>query len=491
MRCVPLLAAIGPLLFSTVLAWHSPSNYTAVCEKIAGSISSASEVFYPGSNSYKADILHFSSNAAEPSACSVEPGSVADVSFIMKLISRHRTPFAVKGGGHNSNPGFSSTSGIQIAMVRLNEVSYDKNTSTASVGAGLIWDDVYTALEPYGVTVVGGRAPGIGVAGLTLGGGYSFLTNQYGLVIDNVVAFEVVLPSGQIVIADCDAYSDLFWALKGAGQVNFGIVTRFIFITHPLGQVWGGSILFSTTALEDFAAAVLNFTSSSTDPKASFIPSFLTSNIGNQSVSIPEVLLFYAEPTPPPGLFDVFLSLPVAATPNISTRSLTSLIQAGSANSLLGTRGYTQSFPLLKLSPTLLAQTINQTLVWGTQMASHPSPFVGISLEPFLPSAFSHATPRALPHNRVWPSEVFYTWFDEADDKFWQAAVLETAALLQAQAIAEGQQLTGNEALLYSNYAAGNTPIELLWGDNVPALQAIKHKYDPSGVMNLAGGFKL
>lgn len=79
----------------------------------------------------------------------------------------------VKGGGHATNPGFSSTFGIQIAMTRFSEVSYDANTQTVKIGAGLIWDDVYTFLEPHGVNVVGGRVSGIGVAGFTLGGGKS------------------------------------------------------------------------------------------------------------------------------------------------------------------------------------------------------------------------------------------------------------------------------------------------------------------------------
>jgi FAD/FMN-containing dehydrogenase len=71
------------------------------------------------------------------------------------------------------NPGFSSTSGIEIAMTRFNETNVDYTCGTVEVGAGLTWDQVYAALEPTGVNVVGGRIPGVGVAGLTLGGGES------------------------------------------------------------------------------------------------------------------------------------------------------------------------------------------------------------------------------------------------------------------------------------------------------------------------------
>ena len=76
-------------------------------------------------------------------------------------------------------------------MRRFRNIVYHPNEQTVDVGSGLIWDDVYQALEPYNVTVVGGRISGVGVAGLTLGGGYSWKTNQYGLSSDNIVEYEV------------------------------------------------------------------------------------------------------------------------------------------------------------------------------------------------------------------------------------------------------------------------------------------------------------
>lgn len=80
----------------------------------------------------------------------------------------------VKGGGHSSNPGFSSTPGVLIAMSEFSEVTYDARTQTATIGTGLVWDDVYAALAPHNVNVLGGRVPGVGVAGFTLGGGSEY-----------------------------------------------------------------------------------------------------------------------------------------------------------------------------------------------------------------------------------------------------------------------------------------------------------------------------
>lgn len=77
----------------------------------------------------------------------------------------------MKSGGHTVNPGFSSTPGVHIALSRFKNISYNAKDKTATVGAGLIWDDVYAALAPYNVSVVGARAPGLGVGGFALGGG--------------------------------------------------------------------------------------------------------------------------------------------------------------------------------------------------------------------------------------------------------------------------------------------------------------------------------
>ncbi len=117
-------------------------------------------------------------------------------------------------------------------MTRFSEVSYDEGHQTVTLGAGLIWDTVYAALAPHKVNVLGGRAAGIGVAGFILGGGtpspccwrfnisdnnhlgYSWKTNQYGLAIDTVVAFELVKPDGTIPPVPTGVHPNMFFGLK-------------------------------------------------------------------------------------------------------------------------------------------------------------------------------------------------------------------------------------------------------------------------------------
>ena len=77
----------------------------------------------------------------------------------------------MKGGGHAFNPGFSSTSGVQISMTRFNTIELNNATGTVEAGSGLTWDQAYVYLNSTGFNIIGGRVPGVGISGLTLGGG--------------------------------------------------------------------------------------------------------------------------------------------------------------------------------------------------------------------------------------------------------------------------------------------------------------------------------
>ncbi|KAI0133500.1 hypothetical protein BJ170DRAFT_715547 [Xylariales sp. AK1849] len=177
-------------------------------------------------------------------ACIFIPASPRALSVQILLSRRHGTPFAVKAGGHASFAGASSAqSGITVSLQYLNEISVSDDRRTVVVGAGSRWRDVYAALETHGLTVVGGRDADVGVGGLVLGGGMSFFSNLHGWACDNIAAYEVVLASGKVVIADSEGeHEGLYWALRGGGG-NFGVVTRFWMDTYELegGSMWGGS----------------------------------------------------------------------------------------------------------------------------------------------------------------------------------------------------------------------------------------------------------
>jgi len=461
----------------------------ATCNQIAAAISSASSVHLPGDLLYVKDISHWASSSSETSACSVEPGSVEDVSTIIQILGSTRTPFAVKGGGHSSNPGFSSTPGVQIAMYKFSEVVYHPENGTADIGTGLVWDDVYSVLQPHNVSVVGGRVTGVGVAGFTLGGGYSWFSNQYGLTIDTVQAFELVLPNGTFVRTTEEDYPDLFFGLKG-GLNNFGIVTKISLSTIPVGQVWGGLITYTADQIPAVVNATSVFSTQNQDLKAQIITTF------NTIVTAPGVslLVFYDGPTPPSGIFDTFLSIP-HFTSDVSTRSFTSLVAASPANATSGTRAVFSSIGVLELTPSLVAQVANQSKYWGANLATllDTGLFISVDVEPFHPSYFSHSKGGAYPHSPslpLLPLFVYFAWALPTSDPYFLAAIKESTRVLLDQAAAEGQNVIGDNQIVYSNYALPDTPLSELFGGNVDRLKSIKQTYDPQNVMGLAGGFK-
>ncbi|KAG6810817.1 hypothetical protein H0H92_010207 [Tricholoma furcatifolium] len=421
-----------------------------VCNQIEESTSSETEVFYPGQLPYIRDISHWASSSSQFSQCSVRPGTTADVAII------------VKGGGHTSNPGFSSTTGVHISMTKFSEVNYDASSQTAVIGAGLIWDDVYAALAKYNVNVVGGRVTGVGVAGFTLGGGFSWHTNQYGLTIDTITAFELVKPTGEIVSVTEASDPDLFFGLKG------GLITY----TYP--------------QIPAISSATANFTASVTDPKAAIITTY-NYLLGQPGIS---QILFYDGPTPPEGIFDEYLSIP-HFTKDVSTRDFLSFILASPANATYGQRGIFNSVSLVQYTPELLNAIHNETVFWGQRLSQISGTFISYDVEPFLPTIFSHGPASAYPPSRdtgISPFNIYFAWLLPSADEAMQEAARQSAAHIKAVAIAEGQDIA--DVAIYPNYAIYDTPLADMYGANVATLEALKASVDPGNVMGLAGGFK-
>ncbi|PBK85373.1 FAD dependent oxidoreductase [Armillaria gallica] len=456
-------------LTGTALGFHP-------CQRIADKVSSATDVHYSGSSSYVADNEHYATSSEQASKCSVEPGSAEDVGIVLGILGKTKTAFGVKGGGHATNQGFSSTTGVQIAMTRFNEVTYDSATQTAVIGAGNVWEDVYEILDAQGVNVVGGRVTGIGVAGLTLGGGYSWLSNQYGLALDNVVAYELVVPNGTVVTVTEGSDPDLFFSLKGGGN-NYGIVTRFTLKTYPQGAVWGGFAAYNASYISAFTAASVKFCSEVTDPKAGMIIEY-----GYTSGQ-----MFYDGPIPPDGIFDEFLAIPALAL-DVTTRSFFDLIN-GTVPIVDASTGYRTVYnhiPTLEYSASNIEDVLDELNYWGPTLSAHGAFYVDYAIEPFLPSLLTHAPAgsSAYPGSRdhvAFPTNVNLQWLSESEDSVFHDGARQTVERLSA----EGESI-------YPNYAIYSTPVVDMFGEEgVKKMEATRQRVDPHGVMMLTGGFKV
>ncbi|KAI9439710.1 FAD-binding domain-containing protein [Lactarius indigo] len=458
----------------------------ATCHRIAAAISNASEVFYPPSAQYISDITHAYASSSDVSTCSVEPGSVDDVSKILRIIGSTRTPFAVKGGGHANNPGFSSTRGVQISLVRFDKITINSTGRTVELGAGLTWRRVYAALDPFGISVIGGRVGDVGVSGLTLGGGISFKSNKYGLSIDNIVSYELVLPNGTITSVTSND-KDLWFGLRG-GMNNFGIVTKFVVKSHPQSKVWGGIMFYPPNQLDAVKDALVKYQQKQdVNAALAVFVNYASGQLTSGSV------LFYDEPAPPQGLFDDFLAIP-STLANVSTWSYPDLISTFNPLSPPpgSVRNYGCGVPVTQYSSAVFDAFVDQTLVWGSRVASlEKNASVSAYFEPFDSGIFSHGSGSAYPPDRsqaVFQSLIVATWTNASTDGTIAPALRRAKAAVQAVAAADGQDVA--HAAVYVNYALFGTPLEEIYGQNVPRLRRIRAAIDPKDVMGLAGGFK-
>lgn len=199
------------------------------------------------SEPYKSSIRRWSRAAEQPAGVCLVPRPAEAISITLKYASEHNLDVAVKGGGHSTAGASSTNGGLLIDLnTHLRSTEVDVEKKVIRVGGGALWGDVDAALAPHGLATVGGTVADTGVGGLTLGGGFGWLSAKHGLVVDNLVSCTVVLADGRIVTASKDQEQDLFWALRGAGQ-NFGVAIEFVYRVYEQGGLWAGFNIFPPT----------------------------------------------------------------------------------------------------------------------------------------------------------------------------------------------------------------------------------------------------
>ena len=161
----------------------------------------------------------------------VRCASDGDVAETIAFIRQRGLRSATRGGGHDF-AGRSTTPGILIDVSPMRSVTVADGV--IRIGAGAVLGEVYGATIPHGVTIPSGSCPSVGISGLTLGGGLGILGRTYGVTSDRLVGARIVLSDGRAVDCDEDHEADLFWALRGAGNGHFGVVTELVFDPVPI-----------------------------------------------------------------------------------------------------------------------------------------------------------------------------------------------------------------------------------------------------------------
>ncbi|MGH7938080.1 MAG: FAD-binding oxidoreductase, partial [Bryobacteraceae bacterium] len=188
--------------------------------------------------------------------------SAEDVVQAVNLGRGQELLVSVRGGGHNIAGNAVCDDGLMIDLSLMKKVTVDQNARRATVEPGCILADFDAAAQANGLATPLGINSTTGVAGLTLGGGFGWLSRKFGMTVDNLLSADVVTAEGKQIRASATENADLFWGLRGGGG-NFGVVTRFEFQLHPVGpNVLSGLITFPFAEAKSVLTQFARFTES-------------------------------------------------------------------------------------------------------------------------------------------------------------------------------------------------------------------------------------
>jgi FAD/FMN-containing dehydrogenase len=378
---------------------------------------------------------------------------------------------SVRGGGHDW-AGRALCDGLVIDLRGMNHVSADLGNRTATIGGGARARDVLKATDPLGFAAVTGSVGSVGMAGLTLGGGYGPLSGRFGLALDNLLAAEVVLANGRVVTADHDRQKELFWALRGGGG-NFGVVTAMQLRLHELPSVHSGILVYPASE----ARAVLGRCAEI----AASMPEELTVQVGFFGRPDDEPVVFIAptwcgRPQDGEARTAPFLALGTLLGGAVEAKSYRASLTAFDSFAVNGQRTFIETCWL----PVLGSRSID---VFVEAMDTAVSPGCAIVTHQFKGAAtrvLQEATAFGLRHHHVLV-EILATCPDRSDQveeerhRRWARAAL---AALDAMALPGG----------YPNMLAGDDADRATksYGRNAKQLIKAKRHYDPDNVFRSA-----
>ena len=197
----------------------------------------------PGEPGYEQARTVWNAMIDKKPALIVRAAGVSDVMHAVSFAREHGARLAVRGGGHNIAGSAVCDDGLMLDLTPMKSVRVDPVKRTVRVEPGVTLGELDRETQAFGLGVPVGINSTTGVAGLTLGAGFGWISRNFGLSIDNLVSADVVTADGRLVQASPDQEPDLFWAIRGGGG-NFGVVTSFEFKLHPVGpQVLAGLVI--------------------------------------------------------------------------------------------------------------------------------------------------------------------------------------------------------------------------------------------------------
>ncbi|KAF9887342.1 hypothetical protein FE257_010337 [Aspergillus nanangensis] len=447
----------------------------------------SSIVYTPSSPGYQESLIRWSGTGIKQAGIVIQPTAIKDIQTALLWAQTHNVDLAIKGGGHSVAGTSSSAGGLVIDLSRMNNVTVHPSTKTLTVQGGAVWKDVDEAAAKHGLATVGGTVNHTGVGGLTLGGGYGWLSGGYGLTIDNLLSATVVLADGRVVTASAAENEDLFWGLRGAGY-NFGVVVDFVFQAYDqTDPVYAGIVAFTPDKLESVVGE-LNRLMETPDPRSAAF-CILATPPGAPGPMV-NVLVFY-NGTREEGATH-FAGL-LALEPVANMVDMVPYEQVNALQNPMATYGGRKVLKGVFFQTPLSGEFLREVLEYLTEKdKEHPELVPALLLEfydmrktcsvPLGDTAFAN---RSATQNGA----VNMRWTDAASDGVFRAMARELQARFKAQYEAENGGSNPDDVPQYINYAEpGDSVVNNIYGANLPRLQAIKAKYDPTNVFHKMHG---
>jgi FAD/FMN-containing dehydrogenase len=208
-------------------------------------------LLYPGDDGFGEATLLWNGMITKRPAVAVRAGTLRDVVRTIDFVRTNGLELSVRGGGHNIAGLALSDGGITLDMSGMNDIEVDVDARMVRVGPGCNLGGVDRATQEHGLATTLGFVSETGIAGLTLGGGFGYLSRRFGWTVDDLLEVEIVTANGTVQRASRTENEQLFWALRGGGG-NFGVVTEFVYRLHEVGpEVTAGLIAWPATETDD------------------------------------------------------------------------------------------------------------------------------------------------------------------------------------------------------------------------------------------------
>ncbi|HEV7600411.1 MAG TPA: FAD-binding oxidoreductase [Bradyrhizobium sp.] len=408
----------------------------------------------------------------------VVAGSAAAVSSTILWATRNGVKFAIRSGGH-SYEGLSQSPDLVIDVRGMAGIELSADKKSVSIGSGASLGSVYMALAPSRLAIPAGSCFPVGVAGHSLGGGFGLLGRPFGLACDGILSMEMVDASGQVRNVSETENPDLFWALRGGGNGNFGVVTNFNFRTSAVnmvarfGMTWNKPIAQAVKVVQAWQQWLED------------LPPAITCILKLEKASggLIKVRLFGLSVQSESKLKVELTRLQKVAGPAVdfSTKSTRFLDAAIIFNGGKNAPPYESVFQKAKSDYVTdpMSERGILTLLRGLQSAPKPIAVLFDSYGGEINKVASDAT--AFVHRGKNRYSIQYTkeWTEAADSD-------ANVAMMRALHTPMRPFVSGGAYVNYCDLDLGDGHAKAYWGDNLPRLMRIKAQYDPNNVFRHA-----